>query len=185
MLPGRCRRPAASMQAGPDTRRCNRDANVSRTGHSGAFLPKHCVAVAARTFWIRLRSAILERISLRCPSVNAMTSEQVCSPGPPGAIARAVRQWRSRVPGREEQTATGQRAFRDRRDGRRPYAAAPASSRDQPSLIGPMQLLVHDGPLVQWDDRFRRGWSEPEGRMRADRVIVSPPSLDDDLSLLE
>ncbi len=51
----------------------------------------------------------------------------------------------------------------------------------EPPLSGPTDLLVYDGPLVHRDDAFRRRRTIAEGAMRADRVVVAPPLLDEDL----
>ncbi len=46
-------------------------------------------------------------------------------------------------------------------------------------------MLVHDGCLVHRDDAFWGRWSVAKGAVRADRVVVTPPLFDQDLSLAE
>ena len=54
-----------------------------------------------------------------------------------------------------------------------------------PYLRGPVQMLVHDRPLVHRDDGFR-GWNAVvQSTMWSLRVVVLSPLLDDDLRLLQ
>ena len=50
---------------------------------------------------------------------------------------------------------------------------------------GPTRLLVHHGFLVHENDIFGRWRTVSEGTVRSDGIVVSPPLLDDELSLLE
>ena len=55
----------------------------------------------------------------------------------------------------------------------------------EPPKGGPVRLLVHHGSLVHEDDALGRWRTVSEGTVRPDGVVVSPPLLDDDLSLAE
>ena len=54
-----------------------------------------------------------------------------------------------------------------------------------PAPSGPVQLLVHDRPLVDWDDRLWGRRSVSEGAVGTDVVVVASPSLDQGLRLVE
>ena len=60
-----------------------------------------------------------------------------------------------------------------------------AAQRGEPPPGGPPKLLVHDRPLVHWDDAFRSRRPVAEGAVRADGIVVAPPLLDEDLGLAE
>jgi hypothetical protein len=55
----------------------------------------------------------------------------------------------------------------------------------EPPKGGPVRLLVHRGSLVHENDALGRWRTVSEGTVRSDGVVVSPPLLDDDLSLPE
>ena len=46
-------------------------------------------------------------------------------------------------------------------------------------------MLVHDWPLVHWDDRYRGRRFPTQGAVGPDGVVVAAPLLDDDPGLLE
>ena len=46
-------------------------------------------------------------------------------------------------------------------------------------------MLVHDQPLIHWDDGFRGRRAVAQCTVRSLRVVVFPPFFDDDLRLLQ
>ena len=52
-------------------------------------------------------------------------------------------------------------------------------------MSGPVQLLVHDGPLDRWNDAFGIWWPVSKGTVGSDGVVVPAPLLNDDLRLPE
>ncbi len=52
---------------------------------------------------------------------------------------------------------------------------------DLPHLSGPVQKLVHCGPLAYWHDAFWCWWAISQRAMRAHRVVVPAPAFDQDL----
>ena len=46
-------------------------------------------------------------------------------------------------------------------------------------------MLLHDGRLVHWDDGCWCRWAVAQGAVWPDRVVVTPPLLDEDPSFTE
>lgn len=55
----------------------------------------------------------------------------------------------------------------------------------EPPSGGPVKMLVHDRPLVHWDEAFWRGRAVSQGAMRPDGIVMDAPPLDQDLGFPE